>query len=362
MTDSIEQALAGRTVLVTGGAGFIGCALSTRAAEHAERWVVLDNLHPQVHATRERPEALHDSAELIVGDVASAADWDRVLAEVRPDIIVHLAAETGTAQSLHEATRHADVNVVGTTAMLDALGRAGHVPSHIVLSSSRAVYGEGLWKREDGSIFSPGQRSHAQFEAGQWDFPGATPVPSTAAATQPAPTSIYGATKLAQEHLLRAWAGAHDTAVTVLRLQNVYGPGQSLTNTYTGIVALFSRLARDGKVIPLYEDGNITRDFVLIDDVADSFVAVLRRGPQGMSGPYDIGFGVGTTIAELAAAIAEYHGAPAPEVNGKFRDGDVRHAECRIDASVEALDWSPKHDLTAGVAALQEWIAVVEPR
>lgn len=345
------------TVLVTGGAGFIGSALSHKLAATAERWVVLDNLHPQVHPSSARPASLHDSAELVIGDVTDAAAWDALLADVRPDVVVHLAAETGTAQSLHEATRHAEVNVVGTTVMLDALGRAGIVPGHFVLSSSRAVYGEGEWKRADASTFLPGQRSHAQFERAEWDFEGAEPLPSSAQNTWPAPTSVYGGTKLAQEHILSAWTGSHDTDLTILRFQNVYGPGQSLINPYTGIVSLFSQMARRGESIPLYEDGRITRDFVYIDDVVDSIVAVINNRPSGESPRFDIGSGVGTTIKELAEAIAEYHGAPAPHITGAYRDGDVRHAEVDISHSTATLDWAPQWDVTRGMAALQEWIA-----
>ncbi len=345
------------TVLVTGGAGFIGSAISHKLAERADRWVVIDILHPQVHPTRERPKDLHSAAELIVGDVTDPAVWDSALATVKPDTIIHLAAETGTAQSLHEATRHAEANVVGTTAMLDALGRAGHTPSHFVLSSSRAVYGEGDWVRADGVKYSPGQRSHAQFERGEWDFPGSTPVPSTVAATMPAPTSVYGATKLAQEHILSAWTGAHDSSLSILRLQNVYGPGQSLINSYTGIVSLFSQLARKGESIPVYEDGRITRDFVFIDDVAEAFRSVVLAGPHAGVTRADIGSGVGTTILELAAHIARYHSAPEPRVTGAYRDGDVRHAECSIEASLASTDWAPAWDVERGVASLQEWIA-----
>ncbi|AQX80781.1 NAD-dependent dehydratase [Plantibacter flavus] len=345
------------TVLVTGGAGFIGCALSHKLAATAERWVVIDKLHPQVHPSAERPADLHEAAELVVGDVTDAAAWDALLADVRPDVIVHLAAETGTAQSLHAATSHAEANVVGTTEMLDALGRAGQVPAHFVLSSSRAVYGEGQWQREDGTVFEPGQRSHAQFERGDWDFPAAKPLPSRAAVTMPAPTSVYGATKLAQEHILSAWSAAHDAKLTILRLQNVYGPGQSLINSYTGIVSLFSQLAMDGGTIQVYEDGRIVRDFVYIDDIAESFRAVITAGPSADVSRFDIGSGVGTTILELAQAIAAYHDAPAPVVNGMYRDGDVRHAECSIEDSLAGLDWAPAWDVTRGVAALQEWIA-----
>jgi dTDP-L-rhamnose 4-epimerase len=345
------------TVLVTGGAGFIGSALSQRLAAKAERWVVLDSLHPQVHPRRERPAALHPLAELIVGDITDSSVWSRLLETVRPDVVVHLAAETGTAQSLREATRHAEVNVVGTTMMLDAFGAAGHVPAHFVLSSSRAVYGEGAWKRADGALFSPGQRSHEQLEAAAWDFDGAVPVPSEALRTWPAPTSVYGATKLAQEHILTAWTGSNGSELTILRFQNVYGPGQSLSNPYTGIVSLFSQVAMDGDSIPVYEDGLITRDFVYISDVADSLSTVLESRPVMSPSTFDIGSGVGTTIEGLAAHIAAFHAAPEPHLTGAFRDGDVRHAECDIQRSLEMLEWRPQWAVTEGIAALQEWIA-----
>ena len=345
------------TVLVTGGAGFIGSALSQLLAVKAERWVVLDNLHPQVHPRSERPANLHPLAELIVGDVTDSSEWSRLLETVRPDVVVHLAAETGTAQSLREATRHAEVNVVGTTTMLDAFGAVGHIPAHFVLTSSRAVYGEGTWKRGNGDLFSPGQRSHAQLEAAAWDFDGAVPVPSEALRTWPAPTSVYGATKLAQEHILTAWTGSNGSELTILRFQNVYGPGQSLSNPYTGIVSLFSQLAMDGQSIPVYEDGLITRDFVYIDDVVDSLATVLESRPATTPSTFDIGSGVGTTIASLAGHIAAFHGAPAPHVTGAFRDGDVRHAECDVHRSLETIDWSPRWTVAEGIAALQKWIA-----
>lgn len=348
-------------VLVTGGAGFIGCALANKLAQTSERWVVLDSLHPQVHSTPGRPVDLHPDAELIVGDVTDPAVWDSVLSDFQPDIVIHLAAETGTAQSLDEASRHSRVNVVGTTEMTDAFGRSGHLPAHVLLSSSRAVYGEGRWEKESGEIYLPGQRSHAQFEAGQWDFPKAHPLPSSAITTVPAPTSVYGATKLAQEHILNAWGAARDVPVTILRLQNVYGPGQSLTNSYTGIVSLFSQLARALETIPLYEDGRIVRDFVFIDDVASAFVAAISAGPEVGRAPVDIGSGIATTIEEMASVIARYYGAPTPVVNGRYRDGDVRSASATVDAAAGNLGWTPEWSLADGIASLQEWIQKEKP-
>ncbi|CAM3503589.1 NAD-dependent epimerase/dehydratase family protein [Nocardioides zeicaulis] len=345
-------------VLVTGGAGFIGTTLARSLAGSAERWVVLDNLHPQVHPGSRPPADLPEHVDLRVGDVTSADDLDAVVADLRPDTVVHLAAETGTAQSLSESTRHGMVNVVGTTQLLDALTRAGHVPAHVVLTSSRAVYGEGVWARPDGTTFQPGLRTHAQLEAGRWDHgEGAVHVPNSVAGTHPSPINVYGATKLAQEQVLSAWTGSHDTRLSVLRLQNVYGPRQSLSNPYTGIVSLFSRLAREGRSIPLYEDGEITRDFVYVDDVVSALAAAIAQPPAGHLRTVDVGSGVRTTIGDLAREVARYHSAPEPHVTGQYRDGDVRHASCTVEATRGEFDWQPAWSLRDGVAALQEWIA-----
>ena len=355
---STPDALATGRVLVTGGAGFIGSTLAAELSDRAEAWVVLDNLHPQVHPGSRPPADLPASVDLRVGDVTSPEDLDAVVADLRPDVVVHLAAETGTAQSLAESSRHGLVNVVGTTQLLDAFTRAGHVPGHVVLTSSRAVYGEGLWRRPDGTTFQPGLRTHAQLEAGRWDHgDGAEHVPNSVAGTHPNPINVYGATKLAQEHILAAWTGSHDTKLSMLRLQNVYGPRQSLTNPYTGIVSLFSRLAREGQSIPLYEDGDITRDFVYIDDVVSALVAAIAAPPAGHLRTVDVGSGVRTTIGDLAREIAAFHSAPEPHVTGQFRDGDVRHASCTVDDTVAELGWSPQWDLRKGVAGLQDWIA-----
>lgn len=347
---------------MTGGAGFIGTAVARQLATATHRWVALDSLHPQVHPSGKRPRSLPDKVELVHADVTDPAALDALLADFKPRSVLHLAAETGTAQSLHAATRHAHVNVVGTTSLLDALGRADCVPEHFVLASSRAVYGEGRWLADDGKIVTSGMRRNEQLASGQWEVPGAESLPSSAALTPPAPTSIYGATKLAQEHLLRAWAGSHDSAVTVLRLQNVYGPGQSLINAYTGIVSLFSQWAERKKSIPVYEDGGITRDFVYIDDVASAIVTTLERGPELDGHTFDVGSGARTSILELAQVIARFHGAPQPHVTGAFRDGDVRHAHTDIERTRAELHWAPKWDLAHGVIALQAWIAQQEER
>lgn len=346
--------LSGQRVLVTGGAGFIGCGLSQLLAPRAGSYLVLDNLHPQVHASRDRPARLHAAAELLIGDVTDPAALDHALS-IPPDVIIHLAAETGTGQSLTEASRHGSVNVVGTTQLTDALGRRKLTPKQIVLSSSRAVYGEGAWRAPGGSLTYPGLRTREQLEEARWDFAGLTWQPASAASTHPAPTSVYAATKLAQEHILRAWCAAMRVPLSVLRFQNVYGIGQSLTNSYTGIVALFCRLARKGESIPIYEDGNITRDFVNIDDVAAALAAVCEKRPAGLR-TWDVGSGEMTSVLALAQLIARLYGAPAPGVCGKFRDGDVRHAGCDISPTVAELGWAPSVSLQQGLEGLRAWI------
>jgi len=350
--------LSSRSVLITGGAGFIGSTLARRLVEADYDVAVMDILHPQVHAEGAAID-LPPSVRLFTGDVTHAPDCDAVLRLFKPSQIVHLAAETGTAQSLSEATRHGSVNVVGTTQLLDALSRCGHVPDQLVLASSRAVYGEGAW-RSGTDVFYPPPRSHAQLVAGTWDPQGpngepAIPLPSSAVATEPRPTNIYAATKLAQEHILGAWTAAHDTKLSVLRLQNVYGPGQSLTNSYTGIVALFARLSLEKQALEVYEDGRIVRDFVYIDDVVEGLFAAIES-PASPSRYVDIGSGVPTTIHELARQLAAICGAPEPVVVGKFRDGDVRAARCDIEPATHELGWRPKWSLEEGMRALLDWI------
>jgi dTDP-L-rhamnose 4-epimerase len=245
--------------------------------------------------------------------------------------------------------------VLGTAAMLDALSRHGQAPERFVLASSRAIYGEGKWIRPDGSGFYPGQRHRDQLASGQWDFPGAIPHPCSADNTEPRPASIYAATKLAQENMLEVWAGAFGCDVTVCRLQNVYGPGQSLINSYTGIVSLFARLARDRKSIPLFEDGLMLRDFVYIDDVAKALLAAVDVPLHGCT-RVDIGTGKAATITKVADVIRRRYGAPAPHVSGAYRPGDVRHASCDVALAGRWLNWDPDWPLERGLEALCAWI------
>lgn len=350
-----------KAVIVTGGAGFIGCAISSQLREFGLPVVAVDNLHPQIHVEPSRPEALDESVHLLVGDITEPDTWSQVLQNWQPAIVVHLAAETGTGQSLVEATRHAHVNVVGTTVMLDAFSARGLVPEHILLASSRAVYGEGAWRDGNGRTFYPPARSHEVLARSQWDpvSPSDTgpvsPISHRADIVFANPTSVYGGTKLAQEHVLSAWCGAMQVPLSIFRLQNVYGPGQSPFNAYTGIITLFHRLARKLQRLDIYEDGNIGRDFVFIDDVVSALVAGLRRPPSNIR-TLDVGSGVVTTIADAAKAIAAMHNAPEPQVSGKFRDGDVRWAVADAAPLEKALDVRARISFEEGARRVGEWL------
>lgn len=352
-----------KKVLVTGGAGFIGSNLAQKllATEGEYEVHAFDNLHPQVHRSQGWPALLPREVSLHTGDVSSAANWDTVLKLVRPDIIVHLAAETGTGQSLTESTRHGNVNVVGTTNMLDALHRNEFVPEHIILASSRAVYGDGLWESENGTFY-PGSRSHEMLEGAQWDYVDKEGSPSHALPmradqVEPRPTNVYAATKLAQEHIIRAWTTAYSVPFTVLRFQNVYGPGQSLENSYTGILALFSRLSYNKQPIDVYEDGEIIRDFVYVDDVVQSIVKSIQTPPQvSENRTLDVGSGEACTVYEVAKKLSAIAGSPEPHISGKYRDGDVRAASSDITKTRETIGYAPEWPLDRGLASLYEWV------
>lgn len=239
--------------------------------------------------------------------------------------------------------------------MLDGLSRAGFAPERFILMSSRAIYGEGNRQDSSGKNIYPSTRTKDMLQRQEWDFPGLVYTPSSALHTWPKPCSIYGATKLAQKMILSAWSVAHGVELSVLRAQNVYGPGQSLTNSYTGIVALFCRLAKQGKAIPLYEDGGMLRDFILIDDVAMAVLAAVR-GPV-LADPVDLGTGIALSIESIAKIIARKYGAPEPNITGQFRFGYVRHAACYIEPTKRVLEgWEPRFSFETGLDALVDWI------
>lgn len=342
---------------MSGGAGFIGTRVIPRLLDAGHPVVVLDNLHPQVHPDGEWPEALDDRARRVHGSVETVESWSRALALAgEAPTVLHLAAETGTGQSLTEARRHASVNVLGTAALTDALVAAGIRPRSIVLTSSRAVYGEGAWTDGHGGTGHPEGRSRADLDARHWapriggDF-AVEPMPHDAATVPPRPTNVYAGTKLAQEHLLHAWCTAMEAPLSVLRLQNVYGAGQALSNSYTGVLTFFATRAVAGEAIEVYEDGGIVRDFVHVSDVAAALVAAVAA-PGRLRGPVDIGSGRPVTLEEVARTMARLASAPEPVVTSKYRPGDVRAAFASITAAADALGYSPETSLEEGLSEL----------
>ncbi len=233
-------------ILITGGAGFIGTRLTALALAQCHRVRVLDNLSPQIHASPDEFQ-VQEGAEFIRGDVNVRTDVERALEGV--DTIIHLAAETGTGQSMYEIDRYYRVNVQGTALLFDVLANSSHSVRKIVLSSSRSVYGEGAYLcrncEPQGARRFPGPRTPKQLAAHQWtsrcpECGGAIEATATREDDPLAPSSIYAATKLAQEELVRVACGSLGIAHAILRFQNVYGEGQSLTNPYTGILSIFS--------------------------------------------------------------------------------------------------------------------------
>lgn len=346
-------------ILITGGAGFIGSRLAEAWADRADV-TVFDNFHPQVHDGNEGNHARLGRAKVVRGDVRDASALGAAIAEADPHLIYHLAAETGTGQSFDLPARYTDVNVMGTAHLIEA-ARA-HAPSlrRIVLAGSRSVYGEGACVDGDGRLTPAMARTAEDMERGDFAPKDAQGRPLTPVATNAdcvvAPASVYASTKLMQEYLLQQAFWGTEVEIGVLRLQNVYGPGQSLNNPYTGVISIFARQLEEGKRLNIFEDGEITRDFVLVDDVVDAFVAMgaAEACPREI---LDIGSGEGVTIHDMARMLSEMLGRDPDDmtVTGAFRAGDIRYAVADVSRAKAALDWRPKHDIRSGLTRFVTW-------
>jgi dTDP-L-rhamnose 4-epimerase len=349
-------------VFVTGGAGFIGSRLSVLLAGQGARVTVYDNFHPQAHRGNTDARAVLAKAGVTVveGDVCDAADLRAALAASGADVVYHLAAETGTGQSFDLPVRYNAVNVMGTAQLIEAIRAVGPSVRRVILAGSRSVYGEGACLDASGRLTPAAERLPADMARGDFDPKdrhgnALTPVPTNADCTV-APASIYASTKLMQEFLLKQAFWGTAVSVGILRLQNVYGPGQSLNNPYTGVLSIFCRQIQEGKVLNIFEDGRITRDFVLVDDVAAAFAAMatIAEMPQDI---LDIGSGEAATIVEVARKLLVLLGGDADRlrITGDFRPGDIRHAVADISAARDRLGWRPQHSLDDGLARLADW-------
>lgn len=348
-------ALQGKRILITGGAGFIGSRLTRALARAGASVVIFDNLLEQVHGPN--PE-LDLAGELICGDVRDAAALSAAVQQARPDIVYHLAAETGTGQSADEPSRYAAVNVVGCANLIEALKALETPPQRVVLAATRAVYGEGAYVDAEGRTTAPEPRSVEAMAKGVFDLFDDQGRPLTPVATHeslpPRPGSVYGSTKLMQEYLLQQTSAPWD--VVILRLQNVYGPGQSLRNPYTGVLSIFCQQAMAGQTLQIYEDGEIYRDFIFVDDVVAAFVAAGRR-PEAGGCLFNIGSGEASSILAAADMILENLGRAdqGRRISGAYRSGDIRHAVADVTEARAGLDWSAQMPFREGVRQLVEW-------
>lgn len=350
-------------VFVTGGAGFIGSHLVRRLSDGAAEITVFDSLHPQVHGQGATPPRFPGHVRFVSGDVRDAKALSAALGESRPHKIVHLAAETGTGQSWDEAARYCDVNVTGTAHLIEAVRQLPPEPTRrrLLLASSRSVYGEGCYLAPEGTTIVPPPRSPADMAAGRFDLAraGSALKPlSTREDAPPAPASIYASTKLMQEHVVQQGLSGTDIEVVILRFQNVYGPGQSLLNSYTGVLSVFCDQIMRGRTLNIFEDGEITRDFVFVDDAVNGIVAGLSN-PDAAASIFNIGSGVGVTINEVASSLLGlFEGrASGMTISGDFRTGDVRHAVADISLARERMGWSPIVDLPSGLRRLVASVA-----
>lgn len=356
-------------VLITGGAGFIGSRTAHQLTAAGHDVVVLDNLSEQIHGVDvEKSPTLADVrkvARVVHGDVRDAALVGTLVAET--DAVLHLAAETGTGQSMYDIVRYSDVNVVGTGVLLEAVLAHRDRIGRLVVASSRSVYGEGSYHCADHGTVYPTDRNTARLAAGAFDplcpeCGSELALATTREDSALQPASIYAATKLAQENMVLAVGRARSIPAMALRYQNVYGDGQSLSNPYTGILSIFSREMLSGRPVEIFEDGLESRDFVHVEDVAAANVAALTADVEGAH-VLNIGTGIGTSVNDIVtqlSALLDYRGEA--RVTGRFRAGDIRHNIADISRAAAVLGWRSSIPFATGLATFAGWVSDVLPR
>jgi dTDP-L-rhamnose 4-epimerase len=352
-----------KNILITGGAGFIGSNLALKLIERGYDVTVLDNLSPQIHGSDPQTtsplfKSIKDVVRFIEGTVTSRGDLEKAIAG--QDAIVHLAAETGTGQSMYQIEHYCNVNVQGTAILLDLLTNGDHNVSKIVVASSRAVYGEGKYLSKEYGVVYPGHRNDADMLAGDFEVKykdsSALELVATDEESKVHPSSIYGITKQLQEQLVLNVAGSLGIGGVAFRYQNVYGPGQSLSNPYTGILSIFSNLIRLKQPINIFEDGKESRDFVFIDDTVAATIAGLESA-KADGKVFNVGTGAPTTVLEAANALMKHLGIEVPlEVSGLFRKGDIRHNYADTTQLSALLKFVPAVSFDEGIKRFVEWV------
>jgi dTDP-L-rhamnose 4-epimerase len=351
-------------VLITGGLGFIGLALARTLVRRGMTVRLLDNLSPQIHGANSQPNLgpllERHQVEVMLGDVCRRRDWILALRDVTA--VIHLAAETGTGQSMYRIGDYTHTNVLGTALLLDLLANERHNVTKLVLASSRSVYGEGAYQCSLCGLVYPPMRSLGSLQAGQWELfcpicSGPIDAVATTETCKTNPASVYAATKLAQEDLVRIAASAQGIPFLIFRLQNVYGEGQSLRNPYTGILSIFSNRIRQGKEVILFEDGKESRDFVHVSDVAEVMALGLEAdGGDGLT--MNVGSGVQVSVDTIARSLkGQFKESNAPVVvSGQYRLGDIRHNFADITAIDRLLGFVPQVSLEEGIARFVGWV------
>jgi dTDP-L-rhamnose 4-epimerase len=346
-----------KTVLITGGAGFLGRHLAQALLDRGDRVRVLDSLIEQVHPTRARPNELSSGVELVVGDIRDEAAVMRALTGV--DQVVHLAAEVGVGQSMYAVDRYTSVNDLGTAVLFQQL--IEDPVERVVVASSMSIYGEGLYRTQDGALREDVVRGGRNAD-GSWDpqdeqgrplIP--VPTPETKAAGL---KSVYAIGKFVQERLTLTLTRQYGMGGSALRLWNAYGPGQALSNPYTGVLAIFASRIANGVAPMVFEDGQQRRDFVHVRDVARAFILALDR-PEADGQVFNIGSGEDRTVEDVALLQAAAMGRPdlKPEIAGKARAGDIRHCIPDLTKAREVLGYQAREDFAEGLAELAEWVA-----
>lgn len=353
-----------KKILITGGAGFIGSNLSLKLLQKGYNVTVLDNLSPQIHG--KNPEktsplfkSIADKVEFIKGDVTEINDIERAI--IDQEAVIHLAAETGTGQSMYEIKRYSDVNVGGTALLLDHLANRPNSVKKIIVASSRAIYGEGKYECAKHGIVYPQSRLESDMSAG--DFECKCPVCKKNVKLLPTsedskihPSSVYGITKQNQEQMVLTVGKAIGISAVAFRYQNVYGPGQSLSNPYTGILSIFSTQIKNNCNLNIFEDGDESRDFVYIDDVVDATIL----GLENEEANYNV-LNVGsnelisvTTVAQ--ELIKNYNSNVQIHISGNYRLGDIRHNYADLSKIRQILNYAPKVKFSEGIINFCAWV------
>lgn len=357
-------------VLISGGAGFIGSNLALKLLDKGYGVKVLDNLNPQIHGADPGQSytynLIKDKVDFLKGNVNNQLDWENALQDI--DVVVHLAAETGTGQSMYEVQKYVSSNIGGTALLLQVLSKKDHPIKKLIVASSRAIYGEGKYECSEHGIVYPVARIEADMSQG--DFEAKCPICHqtvdllpTDEASELHPTSVYGFTKQAQEQLCRLVGGSIGLPVVAYRFQNVYGPGQSLKNPYTGILSIFSTRIKNKGDLNIFEDGLESRDFVYIDDITDAIVLGLEQ-ESANNKTFNVGSGEKTDVLTVANTLkAKYNATIKIEVTGNYRLGDIRHNLADLTLIKAQLGYEPKVNFKEGISRFVDWVEhqVVEP-